>query len=367
MADKIIFLDNNSTTPVDKDVLSTMLPYFSDFYYNPASSHFAGKIIKKQMDNAGEEIAALLNAQPDEIFFTSGSTEGLNLALKGLALNSNNRKKHIITCKTEHKAVLDTCKYLENIGFEIEYLDVSNDGLININLLKSMIRNDTLLVAIMWANNETGILQPVAEIGRITEENGTLFLCDATQAVGKIKTDVVDNHVDILVFSGHKMYGPKGMGGMYINKAKLKENDFEIQIHGGKHQNGLRSGTFNTPGIIGLGKACEVAMQRMISDEKKIKEIRNYFEKRIQEIQGVIIHARNTKRLFNTSNVYIPNLDADLFIGMNRDIAVSNGSACNSSVVEASHVLVAMGLQDEIAMNSLRVSFGKFNWKMSLN
>lgn len=361
MIEKIIFLDNNATTPVDKEVLSAMLPYFSELFYNPSSSHSSGKIVKKEIEKSKEKISELINCLPNEIFFTSGATESINLALKGLALSKKNNKKHIITTVSEHKAVLDTCKYLETMGYEVEYLQISSDGLIDINELENKIRPDTLLVAIMWVNNETGVIQPITEIGKITKGKETLFFCDASQAVGKIKTDVIISNIDILCFSGHKIYGPKGIGCIYINSNKLKESDFDIQIHGGGQQNGFRSGTLNAPNIIGLGKACEIATKSMVEQKEKIQNIRDNFEIEISKHEGAIIHGSKSERLYNTSNVYIPNLDTEIFIGMNKDVAVSNGSACNSALVQPSHVLTAMGLNDDTAMNSIRVSFGKYN------
>ena len=256
MYNEIIYLDNNSTTPLDKRVLDAMLPYFINDFGNPSSTHNFGKNSSKAVDAAKKNIATLINSTSQELTFTSGATESINIALKGLALHPSNEKKHIITLKTEHKAVLDTCKYLETVGFEIDYLPVNNDGLIDLLQLGNTIRKDTLFVCIMWVNNETGVMQPINAISELVHNAGSLFMTDATQAVGKIPTDVLENNIDIMCFSAHKMYGPKGIGALFVNSETVNKKHILPLQHGGGHENGLRSGTLNVPAVVGFGKAC---------------------------------------------------------------------------------------------------------------
>lgn len=260
--DNLIYLDNNATTPIDKRVIAEMLPFFTHYFANPSSTHSFGKYINKAVSNAREQISSLIEATPKEIIFTSGSTESINLALKGVALAHQHKGKHIITCQTEHKAVLDTCQYLEQIGFDVTYLPVEKDGVINMNTFRNALKSDTILVSIMWVNNETGVIQPVQDIINLTHQNGSLFFTDATQAVGKIPIDVFNLAIDLLSFSSHKFYGARGIGGLFVKKGiKLLS-----QLHGGGHEFGLRSGTSNVPAIIGFGKACEIALEEMEID-----------------------------------------------------------------------------------------------------
>lgn len=358
---KVIYLDNNSTTQTDRNVLKSIQIFFDQYFANASSSYDFAKFSKSILESARIKISQVLACNSEEIYFTSGSTESINLALKGLALHPNNNKKHIITCITEHKAVLETCNYLESIGFLIDYLPVNNDGAINLELLKSLIKSDTLLVCLMWVNNETGVIHPIEEIGKITNESNVYFVCDGTQGIGKIPIDVINCNIDILCFSGHKIYAPKGIGGLYINQSITKNNKIQPLIHGGGQESGLRSGTHNVPLIVGLGKAFEIANSKMALNRIHIERLKDTLEKALLQIDGVLIHGNNTLRIFNTINICIPNFDIDIFLGLNKDIAVSNGSACNSSLIQPSHVLLAMGVSNENAMNSLRISIGKEN------
>lgn len=367
MEHSIIYLDNNATTPLDNRVLETMLPYFTSDFGNPSSTHNFGVNSKKAVEAAKKNIADLINSNAEELFFTSGATESINIALKGLALHYNNTKKHIITVNTEHKAVLDTCKYLETCGFEIEYLSVNKDGLINLEDLKETLRKDTLLVCIMWVNNETGVIQQINEISELTHNAGSLFITDATQAVGKIPTDVLENSIDLMCFSAHKMYGPKGIGVLYINSETVNKKNILPLQHGGGHENGLRSGTLNVPAIVGFGKSCEIALNEMKSNEEYIFNLRNIIENNLLTIRGAFINGSKNQRLYNTLNIFLPNFDANIFIGKHRDLAVSNGSSCTSALIEPSHVLTAMGLRKDESSGSIRISIGKINSKSDID
>jgi len=340
---------------MDDRVLDAMLPYFKIGFANPSSTHHFGLKIKKEIDEAKVSIANLIGADSKEITITSGATESINLAIKGLALHPSNNKRHIVTVQTEHKAVLDCCKYLETLGFEIDYLPVGNDGLIDLENLKTVIKEDTLLVCVMWVNNETGVIQNMQEISKLVNNISAYFMTDATQAVGKMKTDVLENEIDIICFSAHKLYGPKGIGALYLNSKKVNRKNVLPMQHGGGHENGLRSGTLNVPAIIGFAKAGEIALVEMNENAEKIIGLRNELENELLTIAGVKINGNKQKRLFNTLNICLPNFDATVFIGQHKNIAVSNGSACTSSLVEASHVLKAMGLSDDEALGSLRI------------
>lgn len=366
MFNEIIYLDNNSTTPLDKRVLDAMLPYFINDFGNPSSTHNFGKNSSKAVETAKKNIATLINSTPQELTFTSGATESINIALKGLALHPSNEKKHIITVKTEHKAVLDTCKYLETFGFEVDYLPVNKDGLIDLKQLENTIRKDTLLVCIMWVNNETGVIQSLNEISKLVHTAGSLFMTDATQAVGKIPTDILEHNIDIMCFSAHKMYGPKGIGALFVNSETVNKKHILPLQHGGGHENGLRSGTLNVPAIVGFGKACEIAFNEMKINESTILRLRNSIEKDLLNIKGSFINGSKNQRLYNTLNICIPNFDATVFIGKNKNIAASNGSACTAALVEASHVLTAMGLSEDESLGSLRISIGKINKESEL-
>lgn len=362
MNEKLIYLDNNSTTAIDDRVIEAMLPFFKSYYGNAASTHHFGLETKKVIENSRKAISSLINCEPKEIIFTSGATESINLALKGLALNPNNTKKHIITLQTEHKAVLDTCKYLETIGFDVEYLPVNNDGLLDLNNLIEAIKEDTFLVCIMWVNNETGVIQPIKEISTITNLRKVLFMTDATQAIGKLPIDLIEySGIDLLCFSAHKFYGPKGIGALYINNKTVSKKNISSILHGGGHELGLRSGTLNVPAIVGFAKACQILSLEMESNYNYIKNLRDILENELLKIEGVFVNGNKEQRLYNTSNICFPNFDANIFINKNKTIAVSNGSACTSALVEPSHVLIAMGLNDENAFSAIRFSIGKYN------
>jgi cysteine desulfurase len=352
-----IYLDYNSTTPTDPRVLEAMLPFLKDNFANSSSTHHFGQSINEKVKEAREQIADFINVEINELIFTSGATEAINLAIKGVSASYSAKGKHIITVATEHKAVLDTCKDLERRGFEITYLPVQTNGLIDLAELQKAIRTDTVLVSVMYVNNETGVIQPIKEIASIAHEKGALFMTDATQAVGKIKIDVDDLGVDLLCFSGHKMYAPKGIGALYIrNKTKLTP-----QIHGGGHEQGLRSGTLNVPGIMALAKACEIASEEMALNQRNISALRDKLETELLKLPNTSLNGDSENRIFNTTNICFKGQDANVLIGRMKNIAVSNGSSCSSAVVEPSHVLKAMGLNDDAAFASLRFSLGKFN------
>lgn len=367
MTDTITYLDYNATTPVDERVITLVNKYFSSFYGNASSLYYFGNSSKKSIDKAKNDIGNLLSGDSESIYFTSGATESINLALKGLALHNTNTKKHIITCSTEHNAVLETCDYLESIGFKIDYLPVNRLGMINLDLLKSTINDDTLLICLMWVNNETGVIHPIEDIGKIAKQSDVYFVCDGTQGIGKLPIDIVKSNIDILCFSGHKLYAPKGIGAIYIDDSITKQNKIQPLIHGGGQERGLRSGTYNVPLIAGLGLACDIAQNEMAINESQIKQLRDYLESELLKFKGVYINGSLQNRIYNTVNVCIPGFETEIFIGLNSDIAVSNGSACNSALVQPSHVLLAMGLSNNDAMNSLRISLGKYNTKKDID
>jgi len=354
---KISYFDYNSTTPIDPRVLDAMLPFLKDNFANSSSTHRFGQSINEKVKQAREQIADFINAEPNEVIFTSGATEAINIALKGVAESYSNKGRHIITVSTEHKAVLDTCKDLERKGFEITFLSVLQNGLIDLKELQKAFRPDTIFVSVMYVNNETGVIQPIKEIAKLAHEKGALFMTDATQAVGKIEIDVNDLDIDLLCFSGHKMYAPKGIGALYVrNKTKLSP-----QIHGGGHEQGLRSGTLNVPGIIALAKACEIASEEMTMNKEWISALRDQLESELLKLPNAFSNGDSENRIFNTTNICFKGQDANVLIGRMKNIAVSNGSACSSAVVEPSQVLKAMGLTDDDAFASLRFSLGKFN------
>lgn len=351
----LIYLDNNATTRLENRVLDAMLPFFTEQYANAGSSHLFGLTIKEAVENAQQQVADLIGAHPTEIVFTSGATESINLAIKGLC---NNSRKHIVTVATEHKAVLDTCAYMENEGFSVTYLPVDKYGMINLEQLKASVTYETLLVCIMLANNETGVLQPIKEIADIAHSQGALLLCDATQAVGKIPVDVNGLGIDLMPFSAHKFYGPKGAGGLFMS-SKIRKL-ISPEMHGGGQQRNLRSGTLNVTGIIGLGKASEIALTDMQDDALRISALRNRLETELLKIKGSFINGTIELRLPNTANICFPGVNSEkLIIGL-QNIAVSSGSACSAVTTEPSHVLKAMGLSDADALASIRFSLGRF-------
>lgn len=355
-----IYIDNNSTTPIDPRVLETMLPYLKDNFGNPSSTHHFGQSINESVKQARENIAKLIHANPNEIVFTSGATEAINIAIKGVAESYSIKGKHIITVSTEHKAVLDTCKALERKGFEVTYLPVQENGLIDLIELEHAIKPDTILISVMYVNNETGVVQLIKEIASIAHDKGVLFMTDATQAVGKLEIAVDDIGIDLMSFSGHKFYGPKGIGALFVRQSGNKVT-LTPQTHGGGHEQGLRSGTLNVPGIIALGKACEIASHEMTNNQKTISELRDYLETELLKLPNTLLNGDSENRIYNTTNICFKGQDANVLIGRMKNIAVSNGSACTSAVVEPSHVLKAIGLSDNEAFASIRFSLGKFN------
>lgn len=354
----IIYFDNAATTKVDDEVIKIMLPYYSEFYGNASSSHGFGMKINNDLEASKAKVAQLINSEPKEIVFTSGATESINTILKGISnLNDSNRSQ-IITLSTEHTAVLDTCQFLEDKGMDVVYLPVQKNGLIDIEDLKKAINNNTVMVCVMLVNNETGVIQPIKEISKIAHEFGALVFTDATQAVGKIGVDVIDLDIDFMTFSAHKFHGPKGIGCFFLKEKLIKK--FEAFMHGGGHQNGLRSGTLNVPGIIGFGGASQIALNQLEKIEKTT-ELRDLLEFELLKIEGSSINGDLKNRTHNISNMSFPNIDADVVVRLLDNICVSNGSACSSALVEPSYVLKAMGLNDSEAFSSIRFSLSKYN------
>jgi len=357
----MIYLDYNATTPCDPEVVEAMMPYFTQKFGNAASrTHPYGWIADEAVTQAREKVAAMINAVPQEIIFTSGSTEGCNLALKGVFELYAGKGKHIVTCATEHKAVLGSCRHLERMGAEITYLGVNGEGLIDLDELKAAIRPDTILIAIMFANNETGVVQPVEQIGAIAHEYGVLFFTDATQAAGKCRIDVEAQHIDLLALSAHKFYGPKGVGALYIRRRSPRVN-LRAQLDGGGHERGFRSGTLNVPGIAGLGKAVELCMKNMESESARLRTLRDHLEQGLLQLPGAKVNGSPEHRLGHVSNMSLGSMKAERLVSaLNSEIAFSVGSACTSASKEPSHVLDAMGLSDEEMKSSVRLSLGRF-------
>jgi cysteine desulfurase len=355
-----VYLDYNATTPCDERVVEAMLPFFTKHFGNAASrSHPFGWEAEEGVEFAREQVAKLIGAEPKEIIFTSGATESDNLALKGIFETYASKGNHIITVSTEHKAVLDTCRHLEKEGADVTYLSVKSDGLININELESAIKPSTILIAVMYANNETGVIQPVKQIGTTAKKHGVLFFSDATQAVGKIPVNVTDDEIDVMSFSAHKMYGPKGVGALYMRRRNPRVR-IAAQMDGGGHERGVRSGTLNVPGIVGFGQASELAANEMNAEAERLKKMRDKFEKAILATQGTAVNGNIHSRLAHVSNMSFGYIDGNaLMIALNKTIAVSSGSACTSASPEPSHVLKALGLDDDLAHSSLRFSLGR--------
>ena len=355
-----IYLDHNSTTPMDPRVLEVMLPYFVENFGNAASrNHSFGWQAEEAVDYAREQIAQLIGADPKEIIITSGATEGDNLGIKGVFEMYATKGNHIITCTTEHKAVLDTCKHLEKLGAEVTYLEVQPDGLIDLKQLEAAMRPTTILVAIMYANNEIVVIQPVKEISAIAKKHGALFFTDAVQAVGKIPVDVNTDGIDIMAFTAHKMYGPKGVGALYVRR-KNPRVKVTAQMDGGGHERGMRSGTLNVPGIVGFGKAAEVARLDMAADTERISKLRDKLENALKQIDETYVNGNPAHRLPHVSNISFKYVEGEgLMMGFNKDIALSSGSACTSASLEPSYVLKALGLGDDLAHSSLRFGLGR--------
>jgi len=356
----MIYLDYNATTPCDPRVLDAMLPYFTEKYGNAASrTHAYGWIADEGVEQARRYIAGLLHAEPQEIVFTSGATEGCNLALKGVFEMYAAKGNHIITCATEHRAVLDTCRRLERKGAQVTYLGVDAGGLIDLAALEAAIRPETILIAVMYANNETGVLQPVRDIGRIARQHGVLFFSDATQAAGKTAVDVQEDGIDLLALSAHKFYGPKGVGALYIRRRDPRVR-LMPQIDGGGHERGYRSGTLNVPGIVGMGKAAALAAAEGVADAERLKMLRDRLEESLVA-HGAKVNGSRAMRLAHVSNLSFEGMAAERLVsGLNGALAFSVGSACTSARKEPSHVLEAMGLDEDRLKGAIRLSLGRF-------
>ena len=354
-----IYLDYSSTTPIDPRVADKMIPYLREQFGNPASrSHMYGWEAEKAVEQARADVAALVNADPREIVWTSGATEGNNLAIKGAAQFNKTKGKHIITVKTEHKAVLDTVRELERQGFEATYLQPGDNGLITIQQLEEAIRPDTILVSVMWVNNEIGVIQPIDEIGELCRSKGIIFHSDAAQATGKLPIDLEKTKVDLVTFTAHKSYGPKGIGALYVRRKPRVR--IESQMHGGGHERGLRSGTLATHQIVGMGEAFRIAKEEMATEIPRIQALRDRLAKGLQEMEEVYINGDMQHRVPHNLNVSFNYVEGESLIMAIKDIAVSSGSACTSASLEPSYVLRALGRSDELAHSSIRFTFGRF-------
>ncbi len=363
-----IYMDNHATTPMDPRVLDAMLPYFGKVFGNAASrNHQFGWEAEQAVDKAREQVAKLIGCTPKEVIFTSGATESNNLAIKGIAEMYREKGNHIITQVTEHKAVLDTCKKLERQGFDVTYLPVETDGLVSVEKLAAAMTPKTILVTIMYANNEIGVIQPVQEIGKLCHEKGVLFHTDAVQAVGKIPVNVMTDNIDVLSMTAHKIYGPKGVGALYVRRRNPRVQITE-QINGGGHERGMRSGTLNVPGIVGLGKACEIAGEEMAAETARLKDLRDYLKQKFDNaLDYTHVNGNMDHHLPGNLNMSFVHVEGEsLLMGIN-DIAVSSGSACTSATLEPSYVLKALGLGDDVAHSSIRFGLGRFNNKAEVD
>ena len=356
-----IYLDHNATTPCDPRVLEAMMPFFTTSFGNAASRHHSfGWEAEGAVDYAREQVAKLVGAEPKEIIFTSGATEGDNLALKGVLEMYSGKGNHIITCNIEHKAVMDTCHYLESQGAEITWLEVKSNGLIDLAELEAAIKTNTILISIMYANNEIGTIMPMKEICAIAKKNGVLIFTDATQAAGKIPIDVNETGIDLMAFSAHKMYGPKGVGALYVRR-KNPRVKLNAQLHGGGHEKGMRSGTLNVPGIVGFGKACEICQKEMAEEGARVSRMRDKLQNGLLKIEGTNVNGDNKQRLPHVTNISFKHADGEgLMMSLNKNIALSTGSACTSASIEPSYVLKALGLEDELAHNTIRFGLGRY-------
>ncbi len=355
-----IYLDYSATTPVDPRVAEKMIPYIVEKFGNPASrSHAFGWESEAAVEEARDEVAKLVNADPKEIVWTSGATESNNLALKGAANFYSGKGKHLITLKTEHKAVLDTCRELERQGFEVTYLDVQENGLLDMDVFKAALRPDTILVSVMFVNNEIGVVQPIAEIGEICREKGIIFHVDAAQATGKVEIDLAKLKVDLMSFSAHKTYGPKGIGALYIRRKPRVR--LEAQMHGGGHERGFRSGTLATHQIVGMGEAFRLAREEMATENQRIGSLRDRLLKGLSDIDQVFINGDLVHRVPHNLNISFAYIEGESMLMAIKDLAVSSGSACTSASLEPSYVLRALGREDELAHSSIRFTLGRFN------
>jgi cysteine desulfurase len=356
-----IYLDHNATTPCDPRVVEAMIPYFTNNFGNAASrNHSFGWQAEEAVDYAREQVAKLIGADPKEIIFTSGATEGDNLAIKGVFEMYASKGNHIITCNIEHKAVLDTCRHLEKEGAEVTYLNVKPNGLIDLAELEAAIKPTTILIAIMYANNEIGTVMPMREISAIARKHGVLLFSDGVQAVGKIPVDVNKDGIDLMAFTAHKMYGPKGVGALYVRR-KNPRVKVTAQIDGGGHERGMRSGTLNVPGIVGFGKACEICIAEMETDTARIIKMRDKLEQSLLKVEESYLNGDKEHRLPHVSNISFKYVEGEgLMMGFNKNIALSSGSACTSASLEPSYVLKALGLGDDLAHSSLRFGLGRY-------
>jgi cysteine desulfurase len=357
-----IYLDNNATTPCDPRVVETMVPYFTQNFGNAASrNHSFGWVAEEAVDYAREQVAKLIGADPKEIIFTSGATEGDNLAIKGVYEMYASKGNHIITTTIEHKAVLDTCKHLEKQGAEVTYLEVNAEGMIDLAELEKAITPKTILVAIMYANNEIGTVNPMREISAICRKHGVLVMTDGVQAIGKIPVDVNKDGIDLMAFTAHKMYGPKGVGALYVRR-KNPRVKVTAQMDGGGHERSMRSGTLNVPGIVGFGKACEICMHEMQADTERIVKLRDRLENGLMQVEESYLNGHKTNRLPHVANISFKHVEGEgLLMGINKYIALSSGSACTSASLEPSYVLKALGLGDDLAHSSLRFGLSRFS------
>jgi cysteine desulfurase len=354
-----IYLDYSATTPVDPRVAQAMIPWLTEHFGNPASrSHAYGWEAEKAVEDAREQVAALVNADAKEIIWTSGATESNNLAIKGAAQFYKGKGKHLITLKTEHKAVLDTFRELERQGFEATYLDVREDGLIDLDTFRQALRPDTILVSVMFVNNEIGVIQPIAEIGEICREKGIVFHVDAAQATGKVAIDLSQLKVDLMSFSAHKTYGPKGVGALYVRRKPRAR--LEAQMHGGGHERGLRSGTLATHQIVGIGEAFRIAREEMGAENERVRMLRDRLLKGLQDIDATYVNGDMEQRVPHNLNISFAYVEGESLIMAIKDVAVSSGSACTSASLEPSYVLRALGRNDELAHSSIRFTIGRF-------
>ena len=355
-----LYFDNNATTPMDPRVLEAMLPYFTEKFGNSASrNHAFGWAAEEGVDYAREQVAQLIGANEKEIIFTSGATEGDNLGIKGVFEMYQDKGNHIITCVTEHKAVLDTCKHLEKLGAQVTYLPVKEDGLLDLALLEAAMTPQTILVCIMYGNNEIGVIQPVKEIAAIAHKHGALFMTDATQTVGKIPVNVDADGIDLMAFTAHKMYGPKGVGALYVRR-KNPRVKVTAQLDGGGHERGMRSGTLNVAGIVGFGKACELCRLEMDKDAKRLSALRDKLQSGLTVLEESYVNGNVANRLPHTANISFKYVEGEGLMMAMKDLAVSSGSACTSASLEPSYVLKSLGLSDDLAHSSIRFGLGRF-------
>ncbi|MFM6954566.1 MAG: IscS subfamily cysteine desulfurase [Sphingobacteriaceae bacterium] len=355
-----LYFDNNATTPMDPRVLEAMMPYFTEKFGNSASrNHAFGWAAEEGVDYAREQVAQLIGANEKEIIFTSGATEADNLGIKGVFEMYQDKGNHIITCVTEHKAVLDTCKHLEKLGAQVTYLPVKEDGLLDLALLEAAMTPQTILVCIMYGNNEIGVIQPIKEISAIAHKHGALFMTDATQAVGKILVNVDADGIDLMAFTAHKMYGPKGVGALYVRR-KNPRVKVTAQLDGGGHERGMRSGTLNVAGIVGFGKACEICRLEMDQDAKRLSALRDKLQNALTVLEESYVNGNVANRLPHTANISFKYVEGEGLMMAMKDLAVSSGSACTSASLEPSYVLKSLGLSDDLAHSSIRFGLGRF-------